>query len=39
MCGICGFTSKIENSQKYLKDKLDAQGLFHDEKINLAYKL
>ena len=45
MCGICGFTSKIENSHKYLKDMLtpiksrgpDAQGLFYDEKINLGH--
>lgn len=45
MCGICGFTSKIENSHKYLKDMLtpiksrgpDAEGLFYDEKINLGH--
>ena len=45
MCGICGFTSKIENSQKYLKDMIapiktrgpDAEGLYCDEKINLGH--
>ena len=45
MCGICGFTSKIDNSQKYLNDMMtpiktrgpDAEDVYHDEKINLGH--
>ena len=46
MCGICGFTSKIDNQKKYLSNMMkplesrgpDAEGFFSDDKINLGHK-
>ena len=46
MCGICGFTSKIDNQEKYLSKMMeplesrgpDAEGFFSDDKINLGHK-
>lgn len=46
MCGICGFTGKLENSEEILKSMTnvithrgpDSDGFFHDDNIHMGFR-
>jgi len=46
MCGICGFTGKLENSEEILKSMTnvithrgpDSDGFFHDENVHMGFR-